>query len=156
MLENLVKICDLHSPIDLRQITVRNQLRWLIANTNLEACRTPIDKLNSPLGLDAGNSGMNLLRHNITTVEQTSSHVLSVTRIALDHLIVRFKARVGNLLNRVGFMRGSGCRDDRSIRDQREVDTRIRNKIGLELVQIDIEGAVETERSSDTRDNYKS
>lgn len=53
-------------------------------------------------------------------------------------------------------MRGSGCRDDRSIRDQREVDTRIRNKIGLELVQIDIEGAVETERSSDTRDNYKS
>lgn len=109
MLENLAKICDLHSPIDLRQIAVRNQLRWLIANTNLEASRTPIDELNSPLGLDAGNSGMNLLRHNVATVEQTSSHVLSVTRITLNHLIVRLKARVGNLLDRVGLMRGSGC-----------------------------------------------
>jgi len=33
------------------------------------------------------------------------------------------------------------------------VDTRVRDQVGLELVQIDVEGAVESERGGDGRDN---
>lgn len=36
---------------------------------------------------------------------------------------------------------------------EREVDTRERHQVGLELVQVDVQGAVETERGSDRRDN---
>lgn len=120
-------------------------MRWLVTDTDLEAGRAPIDELNCPLGLDACNGSVHFLGDNITTVKQTGGHVLSVTGIALHHLIVRLEAGVGDLLNRVGFMRGPGCRDDRSVRNQREMDTGVWDKIGLELVQVDIERAIETE-----------
>jgi len=37
--------------------------------------------------------------------------------------------------------------------DQREMDTWVWHQVGLELVQINVEGSVETERSGDGRDN---
>lgn len=85
---------NLHGPVDLRQVTVRYKLRWLVADTNLETSRTPIDELDGPLCLDAGNSSMDLLGHNIATVKQASGHVLAVTGVTLHHLVVRFEARV--------------------------------------------------------------
>lgn len=42
-----------------------------------------------------------------------------------------------------------GGRDNRSVADQGVVDTRVGNEVGLELVKIDVEGAIESERRSD-------
>lgn len=147
-------VINLHSPVNLCQIAVRNKLRWLITDTNLEARRTPVDELNRPLGLDASDGSVYLLRDNITTVEQAGGHVFSVTGIALDHLVVRLETGVGDLLDGVGLVGGPGCRDDRGVGNQREMNTGVWDKIGLELIQINVEGAVETKRSSDTRNNY--
>jgi hypothetical protein len=48
---------------------------------------------------------------------------------------------------------GLGSRDDWSVGDEREVDTGVRDQVGLELVQIDIEGPVETKRGGDGGNN---
>lgn len=42
-----------------------------------------------------------------------------------------------------------GRGDDRRVADQRVVDTRVRHEVGLELVQIDVESTVETQRRRD-------
>jgi hypothetical protein len=106
---------NLHSPVNLGQIAVRHKLRRLVADTDLETSWAPINELNSPLGLDAGNGGVNLLGNNVTTIQETCSHVLAVAGIALNHLVVGLEAGVGDLLDRVGLMRGPGCRDDRGV-----------------------------------------
>ena len=77
---------------------------------------------------------MDLLSDDITPVEQAGGHVLSVSRVTLDHLVVGLKARVGDLLDRVCLVGGPGGRDDRGIRNQGEVNSGVWYKIGLELV----------------------
>ena len=42
-------------------------------------------------------------------------------------------------------------RDDGGVRGKHEVDARIRHQVGLELGQIDVEGTIETKRSSQGR-----
>ena len=44
-------------------------------------------------------------------------------------------------------------RNDRCIADQRVMDSRVRNQIGLELIQIDIQSAIETKGRGDRADN---
>jgi hypothetical protein len=43
--------------------------------------------------------------------------------------------------------------NNRSVADERVMDTRVGNQVGLELVQIHVQGPVETERRSDGADN---
>ena len=50
-------------------------------------------------------------------------------------------------------MVGLFSRDDWSISDQREVDTRIGHQVGLELSEIHIKSTIEPERGSDGGDN---
>lgn len=149
--ENGIK--NLHSPVNLCQVTVRHKLRRLVADTNLETGRAPVDKLNRPLGLNAGNGSVHLLGNNVTTVEQAGGHIFSVTRITLDHLIMGLEAGVGDFLDRIGFVRGPGGRDDRGVRNKRKVDAGVWDKIGLELVQVDVKRTVKTKRSSNARNN---
>lgn len=125
---------NIHSTINFSQVTVRNQLWWLETDTNLETSWAPIDKLNGLLGLKRGDSSVDLLSDDITPVEQAGGHVLSVSRVTLDHLVVGLKARVGDLLDRVCLVGGPGGRDDRGIRNQGEVNSGVWYKIGLELV----------------------
>lgn len=96
---------------------------------------------------------MSLLRDNITTVEQASSHVLAVAGVTLDHLVVRLEAGHGDLVDRVGLVSGLVGGDNGGVGDQREVDTRVGDQVCLELVQVDVEGAVETERSGNGGNN---
>jgi hypothetical protein len=77
-----------------------------------------------------------------------------VARVTLDHLVVRLEARHGHLLNGVGLMSGLGGRDHRRVSDEGEVDSGVRDQVGLELVQVDVEGTVESEGSSNGRDDY--
>ena len=60
-------------------------------------------------------------------------------------MVVGLEAGVGNLHDRVGLVRGLGGRDDRSVGNEREVDTRVRDKIGLELVEIDVQRSIKAQ-----------
>jgi hypothetical protein len=63
-----------HAARDFRKITARNVCRRFIANTELKPSRTPVNKLDSALGLDDCYSGVNILGNNIATVEEGTSH----------------------------------------------------------------------------------
>jgi hypothetical protein len=109
--------------------------------------------LDSALGLKSSDSTVDIIGNNITTVQQASGHVFSVSGIALHHLVVGLEAGHGDLLNRVGFMGCLGGRDDWSVGNKREVDTGVWNQVGLELVEIDVEGSIESKGGSDGGDN---
>src|SRR5690606_2583378 len=94
--------------------------------------------------------------HNIATVQEAGGHVLAGAGVALDHLVVGLEAGHGDLLDRVGLVGGLGGRDDGRVGNQGEVDTGVGHKVGLELVQVDVEGAVEPKRRGDRGDNYVS
>jgi len=96
---------------------------------------------------------LRVLGDNITTVQQAAGHVLSVTGIALNHLVVGLEARVGDLRDRQVLVTSLGSRDDRSISDQGEVNSGVRDQVGLEFVQIDVKGTIETKGSSDGGNN---
>lgn len=150
----LTRVWNLHCAVDLGQVAVGDLLRGLVADANLEASGAPVDELDGALGLEAGNSSVRVLWHDIAAVEQAGGHVLAVAGVTLDHLVVGLKARHGDFLHRVGLVRSLGRRDDGGISNQREVDTRVRDEVGLELVQVDVEGAVEAQGSGDGGDDY--
>lgn len=95
---------DLHSAVDLGQVAVGHHLRRLVANTNLEASRAPVDELNRALRLECGNCAVGILGDNISTVKHAGGHVLAVARITLDHLVVRLEAGHGDFVGGIGFM----------------------------------------------------
>ena len=119
----------------------------------LETSWAPINELNGTLGLDGGNSGIDILGDDITTVQHAASHVFAMTRIAFDHLVSWLEASVGDVSNghllMVSFFGG----DDRSIGNKWEMDTRVRDQIGLEFSQINVQSAIETKRSRDGRND---
>lgn len=125
----------------------------LVADTELEAGRAPVHKLDGPLRLERGNSVVGVVGDDITAVQEARGHVLSVAGVALDHLVVGLEARHGHLHDRVGLVGGLGGRDDGGIGDQREVDAGVGDEVGLELVEVDVERAIEAERGSDGRDD---
>jgi len=88
------------STLDTGKITTWDNSWWLIVDTTLETSRTPIDKLDSSLGLDGGNSGVDILRDDITSEHHTTSHVLTVTGITLGKHIGWLEDGVGDLRDR--------------------------------------------------------
>ncbi len=145
---------NLHSTVHLGQVAVGDQLRWLVTDTNLESSWAPVDELDGTLGLESGNSTVDILGNNITAVQQAGSHVFSVAWVTLHHLVVRLEAGHGDFLDGIGLVRSLGSRDNWCIGNEREMDTRVWYQVGLELVKINVEGTIETEGGSDGRDNY--
>jgi hypothetical protein len=141
--------CTLH----LGQITSWNDGRWLVVDSDLESSWTPIDELDGSLGLDGSNGSVDILRNDITSVQHAAGHVLSVTWIALHHLVGWLEAGVGNLSNGQLLVVSLLSRDDWSIGGQREVDTWVWHQVGLELGQVDVQGTIETQRGSDRADD---
>ncbi len=129
-------------------------MRGLVANTELEAGRAPVDELDSPLGLEGGNGSVSVIGNDVTAVQQAGGHVLAVAGVALDHLVVGLEAGHGHFLNGVGLVGSLGSRDNGGIGDEREVDTGVWHQVGLELVEVDVERTVEAERGSDGRNDY--
>jgi hypothetical protein len=43
----------------------------------LEPCWAPIDELNGPLVLNAGDGAVHILRDDVTAVQETASHVFT-------------------------------------------------------------------------------
>jgi hypothetical protein len=144
---------NLHSTVDLGKVSVGDLLRGLIADTNLKPSGAPVDELDGTLGLEGSDGGVGLLGDDITTVQQAGGHVLAVAGVTLDHLVVGLEAGHGDLLDGVGLVGSLVGGDDGSVGNEREVDTGVGDQVGLELVEINVERAVETERGSDGRDN---
>jgi len=63
-----------HATSDLSQVTTRDVGGGLIADTELETSRAPVDKLDGAFGLDDADGGVDVLGNDITTVEQSTSH----------------------------------------------------------------------------------
>jgi len=137
--------------LDFSQVTARNYGGRLVVDANLEASGAPIDELNGPLGFNGGDGSVDILGNNVSTIQQTTRHVLAVTRIAFHHLIGGFEARVGDICYSqrlvIGFLR----RNDGGVCRQRKVNTRIRHQIGLEFREIDVKRAVESQRRRNGR-----
>merc|ERR1719331_2906623 len=70
---------------DLGEITTWNDGWRLVVDTALEAGWAPVDELDGSLGLDGGDSGVDILWDDITSVHEAASHVLSVSWVALGH-----------------------------------------------------------------------
>ena len=135
--------------VDLGEITVRHHLWWLVADADLEAGGAPIDELDGALGLEGGHGLLDIDWDDVAAIEEAGGHVLAVAWVALHHLAVWLEARHADLLDAVGLMSGLSRRDDWRIGNEREVDTWVRNEVGLELVEIHIERAVKAQRSGD-------
>ena len=82
---------------NLGEITTGNDGRRLIVDTALETGRAPVDELDGSLGLDGGDSGVDILGDDITSVHEAASHVLSVSWITLGHHGGWLEGGVGDL-----------------------------------------------------------
>ena len=134
------------SALHLGQVATGHHGRGLVVDSKLEATGAPVDELDGPLRLDGGNGGVDVLGDNISEVQHAAGHVLAVTRVALDHLVGRLEAGVGDLSHRKLLVVGLLSRYDWGVGGQREVDTRVGHQVGQELGQVDVEGAIEAER----------
>jgi len=142
-----------NSSLDLGQVTAWHNGGWLVVDTDLETGWAPVDELDGSLGLDGGDSGVDVLGDNITSVQHAASHVLTVSGIALDHLVGWLEASVGDLGNGELLVVGLLGGDDRGVGDEGKVDSRVWHQVGLELGQIDVEGTIESERGGDGTDD---
>jgi len=139
--------------LDLGQISAWDNGWWLVVDTDFETGWAPVDELDGPLGLDGGNGGVDVLWHNITSVQHAAGHVFTVSWIALDHLVGWLEAGVGDFSNGQLFVVGFLGRDDWSVSDQWEVNPWVWDQVGLELGKIDVQGTIESERGGDGGDD---
>jgi len=137
-----------HSSHDLGEVTAGNDGGRLVVDTALETSGAPVDELDGSLGLDGGDRGVDILGDDVTSVHQAASHVLTVSGIALDHHGGRLEDGVGDLSNGELLVVGLLGRDDGGVRRQHEVDSGVGHQVGLELSDVDVEGAVESEGGS--------
>ena len=91
--------------------------------------------------------------NNVSNIEGREGHtVFSFPRVALDHLISGLEAGEGHVGDRILFVMGLGGGDDRGEGSKGEMDTGEGHQVGLELVQVDVQGTVEPKGSGDRRD----
>jgi hypothetical protein len=124
----------------------------LVVDTALEASWAPVNELDGTLGLDGGNSGVDILGDNVTTVHEAASHVLAVAWVALGHHGGRLEDGVGDFSNGQLFVIRLLGGDDGSEAAQDEVDTWVWDQVGLELSDVDVQGTIEAEGSSQAGD----
>jgi len=138
---------------DLGEITTGNDGRGLVVNSALETGRAPVNELDGSLGLDGGDSGVDILGDDITSVHEAAGHVFTVAGIALGHHGCGLEGRVGDLGNGELLVVGLLGGDDGSVRGKHEMDSGVGDEVSLELGDIDVEGTIESERGSEGGDN---
>jgi hypothetical protein len=137
-----------HGTLHLGEVGTRHHCRRLVVDAALEPRRAPVHELDGALRLDGGHRGVHVLGHHVAAVHQAASHVLAVPWVALDHHGSRLERAAGDLRHRQLLVEGLRRRDHRCVGGEHEVDPRVRNQVGLELVHIHIEGTIEPQRSS--------
>jgi len=142
-----------NSSHNLSQVTTWDNSWWLIVDTNLESSWAPINELDGSLGLDGGNSGINVLGDNITSVHHGASHIFTVSWVTFGHHVSWFEWRVGDFSNAQLFVVSFFSGDDWGIAAQHKVDSWIWNQVGLEFGNIDVQGTIESQRGGQGWDN---
>ena len=140
---------------DLSEVTSWDDSGWLVVDTAFEASWAPVDELNGSLGLDGGHGSIDVLGDDITSVHERAGHVLAVSWVALSHHGSGLKDRVGDFTNSELLMVGLLGGDDWSVRRKHEVNSWVWHQVGLELVDVDVEGTIESERHSEGRDDLR-
>merc|ERR1719313_2841018 len=112
---------------------------WLVVDATFESSWAPIHKLDSTLGLDGGNCGIDILGHDISSVHHAACHVFAMAWVALCHHVCRLETSVGDFGDRERLVVRLLSRDDWRIRGHHEVNPGVWHKIGLELGQVDIQ-----------------
>mmetsp|Transcript_25987 Transcript_25987/g.41153 ORF Transcript_25987/g.41153 Transcript_25987/m.41153 type:complete len:245 (+) Transcript_25987:382-1116(+) len=130
-------------------------MRRLVVDSALEAGGRPVNELDGTLGLDGRDSCVDILGDDITTVHEAARHVLSVAGVTLGHHGCRLESGVSDLRNGQLFMLRLGLGDNRSVRRKHEVDARVGHKVGLELVDIDVQSTVESQGCSKRRNHLR-
>ncbi len=118
---------------------------WLIVNANFETGGAPVDELDGALGLDGGDGGVDVFGDDVASVEHGAGHVLAVSGVALGHHGGWLEGGVGDFGHGELFMVGLLCGDDWGVGGKHEVDTGVGHQVGLELGDVDVQGAVESQ-----------
>lgn len=63
-----------------------------VVDTELETRGAPLNQVEGRLGLERSSGSTAITRNNITTIEESDGHVLSVAWVADNHLVVGLKA----------------------------------------------------------------
>jgi len=71
----------------------------LVVDTSFEASWAPVDELDGSLGLDGGNSSINILGDDITSVHHAAGHVFTMSGVTLNHHGCGFEDGVGDFSN---------------------------------------------------------
>lgn len=139
--------------VDRSQFATRNAHRLLVVDSKLEASGAPFNEVEGGLGLDGGNGLAAVTGNDIAAVEKSNSHVLSVARVADNHLVVGLETLESEIANLEALVRAAVRRNDRGVRDKRVVNTGVRHQVGLEFVQINVKGTIETKGRGDRADD---
>merc|ERR1719376_130967 len=139
--------------LDLGEVTSRHHCRRLVVDADFETGWTPIDELDGPLRLDGRDGGVDVLWYDISPVQHATGHVFSVTRVALDHLVGRLEASVGDFGDGELFVVRFFSRNHWSVSGEREMDAWIWHQVSLELSKIDVQSTIESQGSGDGRND---
>merc|ERR1719345_79154 len=142
-----------HGAHNLGKIATGDNGRGLVVDTALETGRAPVDELDGPLGLDGGDSGVDILGDDITSVHKAAGHVFTVAGVALGHHGCGLEGRVGDLGNGELLMVGLLGGDDGSVGRKHEMDSWVGHEVSLELGDINVEGTIEPEGGSEGGDD---
>lgn len=131
--------------VDLGQVSSWDGVGLAGVDSSLESGGAPVDELDGALGLDGGDGGIDVLGDDVSAVHQAAGHVLSVARVALGHHVVGLEDGVGDLGDGEHLVEGLLARNDGGVGGEHEVDAGVGHQGGLEVVQVDVEGAFEAE-----------
>jgi len=140
---------------DLGEVTTWDNSGWLVVDTALEASWAPVDELDGSLGLDGGDSGVDILGDDITSVHEAAGHVFTVARVALGHHGGGLEGAVGDLSDGELLVVSLLSRDDWGVGGEHEMDTWVRHQVSLELSDIDVKGTIESEGGGQGGDDLR-
>mmetsp|Transcript_33652 Transcript_33652/g.54772 ORF Transcript_33652/g.54772 Transcript_33652/m.54772 type:complete len:474 (-) Transcript_33652:67-1488(-) len=146
-----------HVALGRRQIILRQHRRWLLIETDLEASRAPLHKRRLLVRLQPLHRRVRLFRLHIATIIHRNSHIFVLFRIKISNLgkkVARRETRLRDglhiILLRFRFLR---CHHRRHRRNH-EMQTREGHQVGLELVEVHIQFALETQRRRHRRNHF--
>merc|ERR1719384_873189 len=139
--------------LDLGKVAAGNNGGGLVVDADLESGGAPVDELDRALRLDRGDGRVNILGDHVSAVHKAAGHVLAMSRVALRHHRRGLECGGGDLTHRQLLVVRLLGRDDGGVGRKHEVDTRVRDQVGLELRHVDVQGAVEAEGGGEGGDD---
>mmetsp|Transcript_2356 Transcript_2356/g.15753 ORF Transcript_2356/g.15753 Transcript_2356/m.15753 type:complete len:211 (-) Transcript_2356:816-1448(-) len=131
--------------LHLGNLRTWNRVHGLAVDPALETSGAPVHKLDGALGLCGLDSHIHILGHHIAPVQQTCSHVLAVAGIALCHHGARLESCRGDVLNTLSLSHGFLSGHDWGKTGEHKVYPRVRDQIGLELINIHIQLSIKSQ-----------